>query len=243
MQPKRSPNGVAAILFDLDGTLRHSIPSFNQAFLDYAVELGAADSPGKRWQTTRWFHYYWAQSSELLGDIQAYGEMNEAFWGFYSYRTLTQFGCPEAQALDLAPQVRQRMDAAYQPEDHVPEGTRHALAALHAAGFPLGVVSNRSRPFAEHMAAWGLEPYFQFALAAGELNSWKPDAGIFLHGVELLGSQPERTIYVGDNYYADILGSTNAGLRPVLLDPDGLFPEAECPVITSLDGLLDIISS
>jgi HAD superfamily hydrolase (TIGR01549 family) len=237
-----SPNGVAAILFDLDGTLRHSVPSFNQAFLDFAIELGATDSPHKRWQTTRWVHYYWAQSPELLGDMQVYGELNDAFWSFYSYRTLTQFGCPEMQAQDLAPQVRQRMQETYQPEDHVPQETRHALAALREAGFPLGVVSNRSRPYAEQMAAWGLEPFFQFALAAGELNSWKPDAGIFLHGVELLGSQPEQTIYVGDNYYADILGATNAGLRPVLLDPEGLFPEAECPVISALGGLPGLLS-
>jgi HAD superfamily hydrolase (TIGR01549 family) len=241
MRTKLSPNGVAAILFDLDGTLRHNRPSSNQAFFDFAVELGAADAPHKRWQTTRWVHYYWAQSPELLQDMQIYGELNEAFWSFYAYRTLTQFGCPEAQAQDLAPQVHQRMAEAYQPEDHVPEETRQALATLHAAGFPLGVVSNRSRPYAEQMAAWGLEPFFQFALAAGELNSWKPDAGIFLHGVELLGSLPERTIYVGDNYYADILGATNAGLRPVLLDPEGLFPEAECPVISVLGELLEVL--
>ena len=54
-------------------------------------------------------------------------------------------------------------------------------------------------------------------------------------------SQPDQTIYVGDNYFADILGAANAGLRPVLLDPDGLFPEAACPVISSLGELLGVL--
>jgi putative hydrolase of the HAD superfamily len=93
------------------------------------------------------------------------------------------------------------------------------------------------------MTVLGLAPFFQFALAAGEISSWKPEPGIFQHALALLNTRPEQTIYVGDNYFADILGATSAGLRPVLLDPEGLFPEAACPVITSLDGLLAIITN
>ena len=148
---------------------------------------------------------------------------------YYAYRTLINFACPEAQAQALGPQVHQRMQDEYQPVDHVPPDAWDTLAALREAGFPLGVVSNRSSSYAEQMTALGLAPFFQFALAAGEVNSWKPEPGIFQHAVALLGAQPDQTIYVGDNYYADILGAANAGLRPVLLDPEGLFPEADMP--------------
>jgi FMN phosphatase YigB (HAD superfamily) len=41
-------------------------------------------------------------------------------------------------------------------------------------------------------------------------------------------------MYVGDNYFADIVGSHRAGLTPVLYDPASLFPEADCAVIKSL---------
>jgi hypothetical protein len=30
-------------------------------------------------------------------------------------------------------------------------------------------------------------------------------------------------------------------LRPVLLDPDGLFPEAACPVIHTIGGLRSVL--
>jgi HAD superfamily hydrolase (TIGR01549 family) len=241
MQWKLKPDGITAILFDLDGTLRHNLPSSNHTFFDIAVQLGVVDTPEKRRRTMRWMHYYWAQSTELMRDLEIYGRLTEAFWVFYSYRTLISLECPEAQAQTLAPQVHRRMTDEYQPQDHVPPDVRQTLLTLKESGFPLGVVSNRSTPFGDQMTALGLDLFFQFTLAAGEIKSWKPESGIFLHAVELLGAQPSQTVYVGDNYYADILGAANAGLRPVLLDPEGIFPDAECPVITTISGLLDIL--
>jgi FMN phosphatase YigB (HAD superfamily) len=44
---------------------------------------------------------------------------------------------------------------------------------------------------------------------------------------------PEQTLYIGDNYFADVVGARRAGLRPVLYDPKGLFHEPGCPVIAS----------
>ena len=242
MQRKLSPNGITAVLFDLDGTLRHSQPAYNQTILDYAVQIGAAESAGRRRDVLRWVHAYWAQSPEMLQHQQDFGGLSEGFWVYYASLTLRQFGCSEGQAQELAPQVYQRMQAEYQPVDHVPADAWETLRALQAAGFRLGVASNRRTPYAEQITALGLAPYFEFTLAAGEISSWKPEPAIFLHAVGLLGAQPDQTMYVGDNYYADILGAQDAGLHPVLLDPERLFPEASCPVITALGELLDVLS-
>jgi FMN phosphatase YigB (HAD superfamily) len=50
-----------------------------------------------------------------------------------------------------------------------------------------------------------------------------------------------ETVYVGDNYYADILGARRAGLQPVLYDPNLIFPDADCATIRSFDELISII--
>jgi putative hydrolase of the HAD superfamily len=50
-----------------------------------------------------------------------------------------------------------------------------------------------------------------------------------------------ETIYIGDNYYADVVGARRAGLRPVLYDPQGVFPEADCAIIKSFDELNSIL--
>jgi FMN phosphatase YigB (HAD superfamily) len=52
---------------------------------------------------------------------------------------------------------------------------------------------------------------------------------------------PQDAIYVGDNYYADVVGSRAAGLRPILYDPLGIFPEPDCETIKSFDELKSIL--
>ena len=94
MQTKLSPNGITAVLFDLDGTLRHSRPPFNQTLLDYAVQLGAPDSPEQRRNVLRWVHAYWAQSPEMLQDQATYGGLSDEFWSYYTCLTLLQLRLP-----------------------------------------------------------------------------------------------------------------------------------------------------
>jgi len=237
---------MRAILFDLDGTLRHNIPSSNHTFFDFAADLGAADSPEQRRRTIRWVHYYWAQSPELMGDLEIYQTLSSEFWTFYAERALTVFGCPTEQAHELAPLVSKRMEEEYTPLDHVPPEVHQTLQALKEAGLLLAVVSNRSNPFDEQLATLELNQYFEFAIAAGVLDLWKPQAAIFLHAVERLGVRPEETMYVGDNYFADVIGAQNAGLHPVLIDPEGVFEDAidligKCPVIRDMCELLPLL--
>jgi predicted HAD superfamily phosphohydrolase YqeG len=49
-------------------------------------------------------------------------------------------------------------------------------------------------------------------------------------------------MYIGDNYFADIVGSNSAGLVPVLYDPTNLFPEApDCHIIQSFNQLIKLL--
>lgn len=235
-----SPNGITTILFDLDGTLRRHEPLWQTAFLDYAVAHGAPDSETYRRESARWNHYYWAQSPELVADIQAFPD-DEAFWINYACRNLASFGCPPQLCQLLAPDVTAHMASDGLLADIVPEDVLPTLQRLRAVGFKLGVVTNRRSTCRPYLEQLGLAEYMDFDLAAGEVNLWKPDPAIFAHAVERLGIQPEQSIYVGDNYYADILGARQAGLHPVLIDPDNLFPEADCPTITTIGDLCSLV--
>lgn len=236
-----SVDGVRAIIFDLDGTLRHNDPSSTEAFFDYAVQLGATDSAGRRKSATRWTHYYWAQSPEMLADLDHFQTLSPEFWVYYSERALIQFGCAPAQAKFLAPTVHQRMVEEYKPRDLVLEGVPQVLGALKSAGFRLGVVSNRDDPFDEYLVMLNLHEHFDLTLAAGEINAWKPEPEIFEYALQQLNVSAEQAIYVGDNYFADIVGAREAGLRPVLFDPDQVFPSPGCPVIKQFSELLTLL--
>ena len=237
-----SPNGfqperIGAVLFDLDGTLRHSRPSFYQTFIDIASRLDAPVTPQACWHTQRWMHYYWAQSPELLEDLQTYKDQQEQFWVNHYQLALLEVGCRPEQAQDLAPTVFLHMAEEFKPSDWVPPDVPYTLEILKDVGVRLAVVTNRTHPCQELIESLGLGGYFEFSLAAGEIQVWKPDPEIFHHALRRLGEQPGETLYVGDNYYADVVGARSAGLWPVLLDPDRIFPEAGCPVIQSVGDL------
>jgi len=236
-------NPIRAVFFDLDGTLRHDTPASNQVFFDYAIELGVPDLPASRLQALRWSHAYWANVGKMVEqDLAQFERDTSQFWQNYAYRYLLAYGCPEDQAASLAPQVRAYMSAHYNPEHTVPADAHPTLMALQEKGYILGIITNRSRPVHEEVEALGLTPYFDLILAAGEVNTFKPDPGIFEHALNQVEVQPQASLYVGDNYYADIVGAARAGLHPVLIDPDRVFPGVVCPVVDSLSGIQALLN-
>ena len=236
-----SPDGIRAVFFDLDGTLRYNDPSPEQTFFDFAVQMGVRHSAEQRRRLMRWEHYYWAQSIELLQDRQTFIDSEDDFWLNYLRSQLLTLECPQAQIEEVIPRFFMHMKDQYQPQDRVFKGVPETLQVLKEAGFILGVVSNRTLPYQDQLERLRLDGYFDLVVAAGEVESWKPDSGIFIHALQALNLGASETIYVGDNYFADVVGAYRAGLQPVLLDPDGLFPEADCPVLDSVTDLPSLL--
>lgn len=230
-------NGIDTIIFDLDGTLRENSPSFNDAMLGFALQLGLTDESENRRQAHRWLHYYWAQSPELVSDLDTYDDFGEDFWTNHARLYLQAYGCQSEQASELAPEITRCMAEEYEPEDGLVEEVPGILESLTEAGFKLAVVSNRRKPFDEQLENLGIHAYFEYTLAAGSINAYKPDPVVFQHALTELGIEPDQGIYVGDNYFADVIGAQRARMQAVLIDPEGLFPEAECPIIERLDDL------
>src|SRR5512147_2288362 len=100
---------IRAIFFDLDGTLRHNLPSGSEFFADYAVQQGLHATPGDRLRAMRWEHYYWANSPELKGDRQAYLADEGQFWAAYARRQLVALGATNAEADRLTPILNEYM--------------------------------------------------------------------------------------------------------------------------------------
>lgn len=233
-------NSIHAVLFDLDGTLRHNRPNATDALFDFAIHLGLEDRPEMRLEAARWAHYYWAQSSQMIEDKRLYPD-DDLFWENYCYRTLIAYGCIPGQASDLAPKLFCYMRDEYKPSDWVPPDVPTTLEKLQDAGIRLAMLSNRSQPYREELESLGLASYFEFTLAAGEVDAWKPDPLIFRYALDQLATQPGKTVYIGDNYYADVIGAQKAGLQPILVDPNGIFPDVECTVIQNVSEICELI--
>lgn len=226
---------INAVLFDLDGTLTISIPGGMEMFLQYARRLGIAVNETAAKAGTRWSHWYWAQSPALLEDLALGDEM--ALWTRYSARLLEAVGVTETS--DARARAITEQFADYAPRARLNDGALDTLAGLKAAGFKLGLVSNRRHPLDQAVAELGLGGMFAIILAAGQVGIWKPDPGLLREAMERGNCDPSSTVYVGDNYYADIVSARRAGVTPVLLDPQTIFPDADCMVIHHLTELLD----
>lgn len=237
-----SSDSVKAIFFDLDGTLRHSVPSGADVFTDYVIGLGLQVDREARLRSMRWEHLYWASSVDLRDDLLAHSGDTENFWIEYSRRRLVALGASPERAVEFAPRVSKHMGEFYKPESIVPEDARRVLPQLKQAGYILGVISNRDKPFQELLHEHGIGEFFDFCLAAGEVNTYKPEPGVFEHALRGVNISARDAVYVGDNYYADVVGARRAGIRPVLYDPLAVFPEPDCTAIKSFDELSSVIN-
>lgn len=232
---------IKAVLFDLDGTLFQYLPTSGEVFLKHLTEIGFHISEEDRIRAEHWVHFYFAHSAEIQADDREFGDDQKGFWINFTRRRLIAFGMAPTVAAEMAPQFSAYMSEAYRPKIQVPESAHVLLELLKNAGYVLGMVSNREASFKEDMQKQKLACYFQFFLAGGEINSFKPDPLIFERALELAGTSAHETLYVGDNYFADIIGARRAGLMPVLYDPGRLFPEADCAIIQSFAELPDLL--
>ncbi len=231
---------IRAILFDLDGTLRYNDPPGREFFLDYGASIGLPIDDEIRRRVYQWEHAYWAESPDLLADAAAFPD-NKSFWQHYSTRQLAVMGCTPAQAAELGPQFNAYMTEHYKPADLLFDDTYETLSALKARGYILGVVSNRDKPFGEYLAEKGIAGVVDFTLSGGEAGAKKPNPEILLRAAKMAGVEPAHSIYVGDNYHADVVGARAAGMRPILYDRHSIFDHADCEVITELKQLLEIL--
>jgi HAD superfamily hydrolase (TIGR01549 family) len=234
-------NHIKAVFFDLDGTIRHSIPSGSDVFNEYVASLGLSYNEEDRLRAMRWEHQYWASSTDLRDDLLAHSADTENFWIEYSRRRLIALGATPEWADEFAAQASAHMGEMYKPDSVVPEDVRRMLPALREAGYIMAVISNRDRPFQDTLDAHGLSEFFPYSLAGGEVDIYKPEPGIFEHALKQMNVTAPETVYVGDNYYADIVGARRAGLQPVLYDPNLIFPDADCVTIRSFDELISVI--
>ena len=209
-----------AILFDLDGTLRANLPEGFEAFAEYAGRVGLALSGEQVRCVEREAHRYWS-GNRADEDMARYDQRE--FWVNYNRLLLYAIGitnCP-----DCARQINDFFDD-YDPIDVIFADTRVVLKQLNADGYVVGLVSNREEALTSLVEQYGLSEFFHFTLSAGQAKCYKPAPKIFLQALQMAGNiAPEQAVYVGDNYFAEVLGARNIGMHVILVDPRNIFAQ------------------
>jgi len=97
---------------------------------------------------------------------------------------------------------------------------RETLAALHAAGYRLALVSNTwwAADFHDtHLARYGLIDLLPVRIYSCDMPHAKPHPSIFRAALEQVGVEAGQAVYVGDRPDIDVQGAHDAGLRGVMI--------------------------
>lgn len=101
------------------------------------------------------------------------------------------------------------------------DDAKAAVAAVVDAGLRVGVVTNAAVELQERKLKLAGLADLPVLVGLDTLDLGKPDRRVFLEGARLLGTDPARTAYVGDEPTIDALAAHQAGLTGVWLDRAG----------------------
>jgi putative hydrolase of the HAD superfamily len=117
------------------------------------------------------------------------------------------------------------------------EGARAAIDWVVSKSLRCAVVSNSDGRADWHLRHSGVRSGLEFVVDSGVVGVEKPDPRIFEIALEQLGVAADRALYVGDIRSVDEAGAQAAGMRFVLLDPEGDYAGTGTPHVQSI-GLL-----
>jgi len=128
---------------------------------------------------------------------------------------------------------------------HCFDFTHDVLSKLSGEGYTLGLISNWDNTARTVIKINNLEKYFDYIVISEEIGVEKPDRRIFEHALSVSGQKVGNCLYVGDNYYDDVVGSRKVGMKSLLINRFGNFgiEEIDHPFIFGIYELPDILKS
>jgi putative hydrolase of the HAD superfamily len=107
-----------------------------------------------------------------------------------------------------------------------------ALEELRRHDLAIGLVTNGQRDLDEFVSHHGL--VVDAAVGSRAHGRTKPHPSIFVAALRALGLSADEAVMVGDSFEDDIEGARALGMRAILLDRDGLYPDADDRIDTLL---------
>ncbi|WP_042457117.1 HAD family hydrolase [Neobacillus dielmonensis] len=122
--------------------------------------------------------------------------------------------------------------------------TTQVMDTLKNNGYRLALLSNWDLTCRRVLKQIGVYDYFEQIIVSSEINISKPDVGIFKYLLDITHCAHDEVLYVGDNYYDDVVGAGKLGIQTVLINRFGRegIEEIEVPyLVQNTTGLLKIL--
>jgi len=161
----------------------------------------------------------------------------------YFHLVLAHAGIPRTEATDGALAELREYHQAHNLWETVPGDVMGALARFRKLGLKLVVVSNANGTVRAKLERLGLAAHFDQILDSHEEGVEKPDPRLFERALVRSGASRATTLPAGDLYEVDVVGARAAGLPAVLVDRGQLYEGVDCPRVSDLEALADLLES
>src|SRR5215831_7211981 len=169
--------------------------------------------------------------------VESHSAIDHGFWWMFYTRLLRELGiADQAICADLV--TRTQISSHW---CDIRPGTREVLLRL-GERYRLAVISNADGKIAEILKYCGIADCFETITDSGIVGKEKPHPAIFEAALKSLGVKAEQSLYTGDVYCVDYLGSTAAGMQCVLFDLSGAYVQKGLPRVRSLQELEGMLS-
>jgi putative hydrolase of the HAD superfamily len=214
---------LKAVLFDVDFTLFRPGPELGpEGYRRIGRRYGLGLDPG----------LYGEARAHAIETLQRNHELvhDEEIWiAFTEQIVLGMGGTAEGARACATEMVREweRHENFSLYEDALP-----VLDELRRHRIRIGLISNGQRDLGEFVTHHALE--VDAVVGSKAHGRVKPHASIFVAALQALAVRPDETAMVGDSYEDDVEGARALGIRAILLDRDGLMPDAPDRIDTLL---------
>jgi putative hydrolase of the HAD superfamily len=228
------PSNLRAIFFDAGNTLIYprleelAEDLTRQGYPAVPEDFFAAERAGKQ-KLDEWL---WPQIRQ--GEVPR--TIDHYYWGEYLKALVERVGVPEPEQLRVMQHVANGFRDITLWSRVLPE-TPPFLEKLRAQGYYLGVISNSIGTMEQQLQRVDLARHFETVIDSAVVGVEKPHPEIFQIAFQRAGVAAQDALFVGDTNATDMGGAHLAGLRGVLIDRVGAYPNAESPRITSLPEL------
>jgi HAD superfamily hydrolase (TIGR01662 family) len=216
---------LRAVLFDVDFTLARPGPE-----LGPEGYVRSGDRHGLALDAARFDE---ARNAALV-DLKRHPELDhdDEIWFAFTERIVLGMGGTPPASHACAVEITRGWERHENFELY--EDTLPVLEELRAAGLKIGLVTNSARD----VEAFARHHRLEVDAAIGSVGhgKTKPHASIFAAVLERLGVEPAAAAMVGDTVEDDIEGALAIGMRAVLVDRLGRYPDFE-PRVEDLYGL------
>ncbi|MGE5250865.1 MAG: HAD-IIIA family hydrolase [Bacteroidota bacterium] len=206
-------HSIEAILFDMGGTLRGSVPTSLATQVEKVRQIlrmldsGQSAAALNDLLTQRFKAYMrWARETLIeLDEVSLWTEWMLPDW-------------PAGRIAEISRELNELWRQATGIRELFPE-TKEVVIELFRRGYRLGIVSNTtsSVEVPRTLRALELAGCFETVILSCEVGIRKPDPAILLEAARRMEVPPERCAYIGDRLDRDVQSAQRAGFAKVVI--------------------------